>query len=365
MGESTGIGWTHHTANFWWGCQRVSPGCEHCYAEHLAVVRRKLPVWGPPSTTGRERKKGVWKDVPKWNAAAKADGVRRRMFVSSMADVFEAHPQVAPWRAEALDLLADCDGLDVQLLTKRPENIRAMVPAAWLESWPAHVWVGTTVEDQKRAEQRIPHLLAVPAAVRFLSCEPLLEAVDLTKWLPAGGARWQCSGCRAFVHDSASRWSNDCPACGREKYLSGSHAANGRHQPLQWVIVGGESGPGARPFDLAWARSIVAQCDEAGVAVFVKQLGAQPVDSAKAAVHQPCMHERKPAIRTTIYAADAPEVAQARVDERNTALRLAAPQVEHPLYLRGAYRIDDRAGADPAEWPKDLRRQSFPEASCA
>lgn len=335
MGESTGIGWTHHTANFWWGCQRVSPGCEHCYAEHLAVVRRKLPVWGPPSTTGRERKKGVWKDVPKWNAAAKADGVRRRMFVSSMADVFEAHPQVAPWRAEALDLLADCDGLDVQLLTKRPENIRAMVPAAWLESWPAHVWIGTTVEDQKRADQRIPHLLAVPAAVRFLSMEPLLEAVDLSTWLDVG-------------HESngPAGWVQGPPL-------------------VQWVIVGGESGPGARPFDLAWARSIVAQCDAADVAVFVKQLGARPVDSAKAAVHQPCMHERKPAIRTTIYAADAPEVAQARVDERNTALRLAAPQVEHPLYLRGAYRIDDRAGADPAEWPKDLRRQSFPEASCA
>lgn len=351
MGESTGIGWTHHTANFWWGCQRVSPGCEHCYAEHLAVVRRKLPVWGPPSTTGRERKKGVWKDVPKWNAAAKADGVRRRMFVSSMADVFEAHPQVAPWRAEALDLLADCDGLDVQLLTKRPENIRAMVPAAWLESWPAHVWVGTTVEDQKRAEQRIPHLLAVPAAVRFLSCEPLLDAVDLTSWLVPEAER---------EHDAY----HNSGYCYGDSHAQLSQAAEAAPR-LGWVIVGGESGPGARPFDLAWARSIVAQCDAADVAVFVKQLGAQPVDSAKAAVHQPCMHERKPAIRTTIYAADAPEVAQARVDERNTALRLAAPQVEHPLYLRGAYRIDDRAGADPAEWPKDLRRQSFPEASCA
>ena len=361
MGESTGIGWTHHTANFWWGCRRVSPGCEHCYAEHLAVVRRKLPVWGPPSTTGRERKKGVWKDVPKWNAAAKADGVRRRMFVSSMADVFEAHPQVAPWRAEALDLLADCDGLDVQLLTKRPENIRAMVPAAWLESWPAHVWVGTTVEDQKRAEQRIPHLLAVPAAVRFLSCEPLLEAVDLD---PP-----RCPYCRdggeVQLLDAGAHFIHWCVRCDSEAchgmWLDA--CADARQAGINWVIVGGESGPGARPFDLAWARSIVAQCDAADVAVFVKQLGARPVDSAKAAVHQPCMHERKPAIRTTIYAADAPEVAQARVDERNTALRLAAPQVEHPLYLRGAYRIDDRAGADPAEWPKDLRRQSFPEVT--
>lgn len=137
MGEQTGISWTHHTANFWMGCQRVSPGCEHCYAETLVTGRMSLPVWGPPSTTERKRTKGAWKDVLRWNRAAKKEGVRRRMFVSSLSDIFEAHPMVAPWRAEALDLLAQCDGLDVQLLTKRPENIRAMVPPAWLSSWPA------------------------------------------------------------------------------------------------------------------------------------------------------------------------------------------------------------------------------------
>lgn len=295
MAELTGISWTDHTANFWWGCQRVSPGCEHCYAETLAVVRRKLPVWGPPSTTERQRMKGVWRDVAKWNASARADGVRRKVFVSSMADVFEAHPQVAPWRAEALDLLAQCDGLDVQLLTKRPENIRAMVPPAWLESWPAHVWVGTTVEDQKRAEQRIPHLLSVPAAVRFLSCEPLLEAVNLRRAL--GGMP---------LHEEEGHAANCDGACFEAPRIG-------------WVIVGGESGPGARPFDLAWARSIVAQCDAAGVPVFVKQMGDAPRET----------------VRDEVYGLDR----------------------SRPVRFRAHH------GADPSEWPADLRRQSFPGVS--
>jgi len=292
MGATTGISWTDHTANFWWGCQRVSPGCEHCYAETLAVTRRKLDVWGPPSTTERKRIKGIWSDVPKWNAAAKADGVRRRLFVSSMADIFEAHPQVAPWRAEALDLLATCGGLDVQLLTKRPENILRMVPPAWLESWPAHVWVGTTVEDQKRADQRIPHLLRVPAAVRFLSCEPLLESVDLLHALggmPVHAQEGHAANCDGSCFDS--------PRIG-------------------WVIVGGESGPGARPFDLAWARSIVAQCETAGIPAFVKQMGDAPRETKRDAMYE--------------------------LDR------------SQPLRFRAHH------GADPAEWPADLRRQSFP-----
>ena len=236
MGQTTGISWTHHTANFWWGCQRVSPGCENCYAEFLAVTRRKLPVWGPPKTTERKRMSGIWRDIVKWNAEAAKTGTRKRVFVSSMADVFEDHPQIAPWRAEALALLATLTSLDVQLLTKRPQNIRAMAPPSWLApgGWPAHVWIGTTVEDQKRAEQRIPELLKVPAALRFLSIEPLLEdlgAIDL--------------------------------------------------RGIGWVIVGGESGQGARECQVEWVRSIVAQCRAAKVPVFVKQLGRVPTSGGK------------------------------------------------------------------------------------
>lgn len=256
MGQTTGISWTHHTANFWIGCQKVSPGCEHCYAEHDTPTRTRrakgLELWGPPKTTPRDRTKGAWKDVLKWNRDAERDGVRRRLFVSSLADIFEDHPMVAPWRAEALALLESCTSLDVQLLTKRPQNIRAMVPSAWLTSWPAHVWVGCTVEDQKRAEQRIPHLLVVPARVRFLSSEPLLEAVDLTA-IPYAGATLNA--------------------------LTGHVAGPDDVTPerVQWVIVGGESGPGARPFALEWARGFVAQCREAGVPCFVKQMGDNAV----------------------------------------------------------------------------------------
>lgn len=256
MGESTGISWTDHTANFWMGCEKISPGCKHCYAEKLVTGRLGLPVWGPAKTTERKRSKGAWVDVPRWNRAAARDGARRRLFVSSLADVFEDHAMVAPWRAEALELLASCTSLDVQLLTKRPEHIRAMVPPAWLTSWPEHVWIGCTVEDQKRAVERIPHMLAVPAAVRFLSMEPLLEAVDLTR-LSYGGATLNA--------------------------LTGHIAGPDDMIPerVSWVIVGGESGHKARSFDLAWARSIVGQCVAAHVPVFVKQMGDNPLNGGQ------------------------------------------------------------------------------------
>ena len=373
MGESTQIGWTDHTFNSHIGCQRVSPACGGakgvggCYAEALvtgrmgynptsADPRRRLTLWGPPSTSTRQRTSPTnWRNPVKWNAAAKAEGVRRRVFCASLADVFEDHPDLPAVRADLWPLIEACGSLDWQLLTKRPENILAMVPPAWLDVWPAHVWVGTTVEDQRRANERIPHLLAVPARVRFLSCEPMLEAIDLTRLDIFKGEGWTKSlpGEPATYYD-ALRGSGLRPSWTGVSIETTSSA-------IAWCIVGGESGPGARPFDLAWARSIVAQCDAAGIPVFVKQLGAQPVDSARAAIHQPCIHERRPSIRTTIYPADAPEVAQARIDERDQRLRLAAPQVEHPLHLRSHFRLDDRAGADPAQWPADLRRQSFPE----
>lgn len=311
MAETTGISWTDHTANFWMGCQRVSPGCEHCYAETLVTGRMGLPVWGPPKTTTRQRAKAVWKEVPRWNEAARRDGVRRRMFVSSLADIFEDHPVVAPWRAEALDLLARCTSLDVQLLTKRPENIRRMVPEAWLRAWPSHVWVGTTVEDQKRANERIPELRKVPARVRFLSCEPLLGPVNLDpmfcdlcgrteaqlcddhEWSEGNGNGW----CNACEHELATGWCLD--PCADEE------------QPgINWVIVGGESGGKARRFDVTWARSIMAQCRDAGVAAFFKQMGDHATMGGNTE------HDR--------------------------------------LRFKGHH------GADPSEWPADLRVQEFP-----
>lgn len=341
MGKDTKIAWCDDTFNPWVGCMKISEACKHCYAAVSTPARtsraKGLELWGPPATTSRKRTSAAnWKLPLRWNREAVETGVRRRVFCASLADVFEAHPDLDAIRADLWRLIEGCAGLDWLLLTKRPQNIRAMVPPAWLTSWPEHVWIGCTVEDQKRAVERIPHMLAVPAAVRFLSMEPLLEAVDLTR-LSYGGATLNA--------------------------LTGHIAGPDDMIPerVSWVIVGGESGHKARSFDLAWARSIVAQCREGGVPVFVKQVGARPVDSARAAVYQPCIHEGRPAIRTTIHAADAPEIAQARIDERNDRLRLTRPQVQHPLYLREHFRFDDRAGADPAEWSADLRVQEFPE----
>ena len=255
----------------------------------------------------------------RWNREAVESGVRRRVFCASLADVFEAHPDLDVIRADLWKLIEACNGLDWLLLTKRPEHIRAMVPPSWLTSWPAHVWVGTTVEDQKRATERIPHLLSVPARVRFLSCEPLLGALDLSWWIGPGerltprqtGAA--PTGC--FCSVMACPEEQPCPV----------------HQRVSWVIVGGESGPHARPFHLAWARSIVRQCRDAGVPVFVKQLGARPVDvEAHCAAHP-----------------------GGALDGCGDFCRLRRE-------LPTPFKTLDRAGADPAEWPGDLRVQEFP-----
>lgn len=230
MGQNTNVSWCDHSFNPWWGCIRMSPGCEHCYAEAFAK-RVGQAVWGPAQTTPR-RLFGPkhWQEPLAWNKAACLAGVRRRVFCASMADVFEDHPDVVQAREQLWATILATRWLNWQLLTKRPENIRRLVPPTWLEDWPAYVWIGTTVEDQQRAEERIPHLLEVPAPIRFLSCEPLLERVDLSAWL-----RWT--------------WG----------------------RLIHWVIIGGESGPHYRPMALEWAERLRMQCEDAGTAVWFKQ----------------------------------------------------------------------------------------------
>jgi protein gp37 len=257
MGETTGIAWTDATFNPWWGCFKVSAGCAHCYADTLAS-RYGFDIWGPPATTERRLfGEKHWAEPLRWNAAAERDRQRRRVFCASMADVFEDHPQLPPERAKLWQLIERTPWLDWQLLTKRPENVFGMVPDRWIFwpdlAWPVNCWVGTSVEDQEQAEKRIPELLAVPAPVRFLSCEPLLGVLDLRRWLDAETAR--CDSC------ATESWAYDCGcAC---------HSDEG----VGWVIVGGESGPGFRPMDLDWARSIRDQCQAAGVPLFFKQVG--------------------------------------------------------------------------------------------
>lgn len=225
MSAGSSIEWTDHTFNPWWGCARVSPGCNHCYAESFAK-RYGHDVWGK----GGDRRffgDKHWSEPLKWNAAAEKAGVRAKVFTASMADVFEEHPALPPQRERLWTLIERTPWLAWQLLTKRTENVLLMVPTTWLEpgGWPAHAWIGATVEDQVRARTRVGHLRRLPAPVRFLSCEPMVGPVapDL--------------------------------------------------EGIQWVICGGESGPGARPMDPQWARSLRDQCAAAGVPFLFKQWG--------------------------------------------------------------------------------------------
>ena len=238
MAKNTPIEWTDHTFNPWWGCLKVSPGCENCYAETFSK-RTGRNIWGPAQTTDRWRTKGPWRDVLKWDRSARDRGVRERVFCASMSDFFEDHPQVSPWRSEACQILERLTNLDIQLLTKRPENVSRMVPAHWLINWPSHIWLGTSVENQAAADERIPALLSLPAQVHFLSVEPLLGPIDLEDLAyEAAGPEWA-----------------------------------GYNPLISWCIVGGESGPKARPMKPDWARSVRNQCVFAGIPFFFKQWG--------------------------------------------------------------------------------------------
>ena len=231
--------------NPWWGCVKVSPGCEHCYAETFAK-RTGHSIWGPAATTQRRTFGDKhWQEPLKWNEDAVKAGERRRVFCASIADVFEDHPQLLTERVRLWKLIDQTPALDWLLLTKRPENITEMVPCSWVaDGYPLNVWIGTSVENQAAADKRIPVLATIPAEVRFLSCEPLLGPVDLTPWM---GER---------------EWTQVAPG------------VRTRQGPLvDWVIVGGESGPRSRPMHPDWARSLRDQCQAAGVAYHFKQWG--------------------------------------------------------------------------------------------
>lgn len=258
MGMQTAIEWTDHTFNIAWGCVKVSPGCQHCYADTLSR-RYGHDVWGPAKTTAR-RTFGAkhWTEPLKWNAKAERDGVRRRVFCSSMCDVFEDHPTIDAEREKLWPLIRATPWLDWQLLTKRPERIAANLPSDWGIGYP-NVWLGTSVEAQAYVEERVPLLTRVHAARHFLSCEPLLGPLNLTR-IPFG--TWFCK--KWHTVDGAS-----------DLYVNALHGVGGRPSfgSIDWVIAGGESGPGARPCETDWLRSLRDQCQSAGVAFFLKQLG--------------------------------------------------------------------------------------------
>lgn len=286
MSENSKIEWTDHTFNPWIGCAKVSAGCANCYAETQDKFRSWTPEgWGK----GKPRKRtsvANWKLPLKWNAGPYGlppqicdccgqlygfPGAclhteklhRPRVFSASLADWLDDEVPIE-WLADFLLLIAQTPNLDWLLLSKRPENFKARLEAAysapgmgsekknadWIWHWangygcvPPNVWIGTTVENQEMAEQRIPQLLRIPAKVRFLSCEPLLSELDFYQ----ASLAWP---------NETHPWKN-CPV------LHGIH----------WVIVGGESGPNARPVNPDWVRSLRNQCETAKVAFFFKQWG--------------------------------------------------------------------------------------------
>ena len=229
MAKDSKIEWTHNTFNPWWGCSKVSPACQNCYAEAWAK-RVGSNVWGPTSDR-RRFGKAHWDEPVKWNSDAESQSTRRRVFCASMADVFESRSDLNEERKRLWDLISKTPRLDWLLLTKRPENIEPMVP--WSsDAWPDNVWIGATIENQEWATRRLHHLLKQRAKVRFLSCEPLLGEIDLRSLLP----------------------------------LNAEYS-------IDWIIAGGESGPRSRPMNPRWARSLRDQSKAIGAAFHFKQWG--------------------------------------------------------------------------------------------
>lgn len=267
MAENSKIEWTHHTFNPWIGCQKVGPGCDHCYAEAMMDARLGRVEWGPHGARQRTSPAN-WQKLLKWDRDAAAVGERRRVFCASLADVFDNHPSILPeWRADIWELIGRTPNLDWLLLTKRPGNIAKMLPPDWSDGYP-NVWLGCTVVNQGEADRDIPKLLAVPAAVRFLSMEPLLGPVDLeVAWFGESALEGECWGDCAWC-DNGHTPMHNCQK-GRQ---SAAALAKGR-DGLDLVIVGGESGPGARPMHPDWVLSLRDQCQAAGVAFFFKQWG--------------------------------------------------------------------------------------------
>jgi protein gp37 len=212
-----------HTFNPWWGCTRVSEGCEHCYAEAIDL-RAGGGHWGPgaPRRTFGARH---WAQPRAWDAEAARAGRRERVLCASMADVFDAEAPAGAL-AQLWALVRETPHLDWLLLTRRPGRIARALPEDWGEGW-LHVWLGATVETQALAAQRLPVLLSVPARRRWACCEPLLGPLALEPWLPR----------------------------------------------LDWVVAGGESGPSARPLHPDWVRGLRDGCARAGVPLFFKQWG--------------------------------------------------------------------------------------------
>ena len=281
MSENSKIEWTDHTFNPWEGCQKVGPGCDHCYAEtrNARFAGGTAINWGPGAPR-RRTSEANWRKPLTWNANHERflaeHGRRQRVFCASLADVFDNVVPVA-WLADFLDLCRLTPNLDKLLLTKRIGNVKRRLAEAmeyatevmlnpllanWIVCWldgdlpPADIWLGATIVNQEEANRDIPKLLCLPARVRFLSMEPLLGPVDLT---------------HIKIKDAEHPERGQPPVTFNA--LRGWYGGAGDPARLDWVIAGGESGPGARPMHPEWARSLRDRCAAAGVPFLFKQWG--------------------------------------------------------------------------------------------
>lgn len=249
MAQDSKIEWTKHTVNLWWGCEKVHAGCDHCYAEYFSDVRYKNGLWG---SDNRRLIKKAFNDLDKFQKLAAAANEYHRVFIGSMMDIFEkSKPVINPidhytetdfLRQELFTRITWDNGmynnLILLLLTKRPSNIRKMVPAGWLDEPPKNIMYGTSASDQETFNTMVKHLLKVPGK-HFVSVEPQIGFIDLTPL-------------KEMERESGQR--------------------------IDWIIQGGESGHHKRPFDLQWAYSMRDQCEEMGIPYFFKQIDkVQPI----------------------------------------------------------------------------------------
>ena len=285
MGK-TKIAWCDFSFNGWVGCTKVGPGCDHCYAESWAKRIGQPGLW---EGERRRTSESNWRQPLQWAGEAKRLEVRYRVFSASLADVFD-NEVPDEWRRDLFDLIRATPNLDWLILTKRIGNAMKMLPDDWGRGWP-NVWMGATMVNQEEVDRDLIKLLRVPAKVRWLSIEPQLGPIE-----PEDVCWVQCVSTRE-EHDrdhDGGMWCDE--------------------RSVDWIVVGGESGAHARPFALEWARAMRDECQKAGVAFFMKQMG-------------------------TRWARDG------GLTWRD----------QH------AYRWNrDRAGADPVEWPKDMRVREWP-----
>ena len=384
--SKTKISWSQFTWNPVVGCSKVSAGCDGCYAmgdsphrfaskydrDGVIVLRgtAKKPglTWVPRSPEGKSLGKGAqWTGEVRCLPWMLDVPLKRKKpttyFVNSLSDMF--HESLAGseegrrFIAAIFGVMAACPQHTFQVLTKRPDKAREWFE--WLDAkgsnqwlfcateslryvearfarttkiadptgpWPLpNAWIGTSVEDQRAADERIPELLRVPAALRFLSVEPLLGPLDLGEWIGVTDTCGACTNRREFI-------ANDhCDACGSKGCMvtTWGHDQSDAGPPIDWIITGGESGPKARPCEVAWIRSVVEQCKDAGVPVWVKQLGSKPVARSEDDLGEEAVHDWD------------------------------ACTGGHPFPIEGWIpRLRSRAGSDPDEWPEDLRVQELP-----